>query len=402
VSRRSVRWLAWSLWTLVVVLVLAAVVLLILNRGTDVEGGFGNPIFDTFFILALLVFPTTGAAVASRRPENPIGWIFVAVGIPWGVTFLAQEYATYTLFSEPGSLPEGEVTAWLATWLFFPPLFAAPALLFLLFPSGRFLTPRWRVVAWVAAVGMVATALASALQPGFLQEPPFEQVVNPFGVEGAIRDVLGWLGWLSIAASIVASAASMLLRLRRARGIERQQLKWIASAAALFALALIASVATFSVTGEEAGQLMLVAAYSAIPLTAGYAILRHRLYDVDVVINRTLVYGAVTALLAGSYLGLVLLLQLAFSPLTEGSGVAVALSTLGVAALFRPARNRVQALVDRRFYRRKYDAQRTLEGFAARLREEVDLDALRGELTGVVAETMQPVHVSLWLREVRS
>jgi hypothetical protein len=372
----------------------------ILNRGTDVEGGFG-PIIDTFFILALFVFPTAGALVASRRPENPIGWIFVGVGIPWALSGFAGEYATYTLFAEPGSLPGGDVMAWLASWLFFPPLFAAPAFLFLLFPNGRFLTPRWRLIAWLTAAGMVATALSSTLHPGLLEEPPFEQVVNPFGVEGAGRllDVVGILGWLSTIVTIPASAACMLLRLRSARGLERQQLKWVASAAALFALSLIGSLGTFAVGGEEAGQLTVLGAYAAIPIAAGYAILRHRLYDIDVVINRTLVYGSLTALLAGTYFGFVLLFGLALEPITRGSELAVAASTLAVAALFRPARRRIQAAVDRRFYRRKYDAARTLESFTARLREEIDLEALRAELTGVVRETMQPGHVSLWLRE---
>jgi hypothetical protein len=209
---------------------------------------------------------------------------------------------------------------------------------------------------------------------------------------------------------------AVVVRLRRARGDERQQLKWFAYVAALMAtgfavaalsLAIAAAggwdednlptwLGAFGTVGWMTGLLALVL---ALPVAIGVSVLKYRLYDIDVVINRTLVYGSVTALLAGAYLGLVLLFQLAFSPVTEGSGLAVALSTLAVAALFRPARNRVQRLVDRRFYRGKYDAQQTLEGFAARLREEVDLDALRGELTGVVAETMQPAHVSLWLRE---
>ena len=189
----------------------------------------------------------------------------------------------------------------------------------------------------------------------------------------------------------------MVVRLRRSRGEERRQLKWVASAAALFAAVCLVTAATVEQETGDVGQIAVLLAYSAIPVSAGYAILRHRLYDIDLVVNRALVYGTLTATLAGAYLGLVLLLGVALSPLTERSDLATALSTLAVAALFRPARSRVQALVDRRFYRRKYDAARTLERFGARLRAETDLDALPGELTGVVRETMQPAQVSLWL-----
>jgi hypothetical protein len=401
-SQTRAAQLAWALWGLSAALLVGEVVFAILNRGTEIPGSFG-PFFDAFFRLAVLVFVTVGALVASRRPGNPIGWLLVSVGVPFALSGFAHSYATYTLLTEPGSLRGVDVMAWLAAWLFLPPLFAIPPLLFLLFPNGRLLSPRWRPVALLIAVGAVATALSTAFAPGFLAEPPFEGVVNPFGLEGAggFLDAISILGWVSIVVGIPAAAVSMLLRLRRARGIERQQLKWIATAAALFAVACLGAATTFSLGGEELGQIMVLMAYSAFPVAAGYAILRHRLYDIDVVVNRTLVYGSVTALLAGAYLGLVLLFQLAFQPVTEGNGLAVAFSTLAVAALFRPARNYVQRAVDRRFYRRRYDAQRTLEGFATRLRDEIDLDALRVELTGVVAQTMQPAHVSLWLREAQ-
>lgn len=398
-NRSTVARLAWSLWALAVALLAGTVIFSILNRDTDVSGSFGA-IFDTFFFLALLVFPTVGAIVVSRRPENAIGWIFVGVGIPWALSGFLHEYAVYELFAAPGSLPGADIAAWLSSWLFAPPLFGMPPLLFLLFPGGRFLNWRQRAVGWLAIVGMLAIA-ASALRPGPLEEPPFEAVVNPAGIEGAYRslDLVASVGWFALLFSIIAATTLMLLRLRRARGVERQQLKWIAGSAALFVLVIIGNLAGLAVgMPEEVGQLMILAAYSAIPIAAGYAILRHRLYDIDVVINRTLVYGSLTAILAGAYLGIVLLLQLALIPIAEGSELAIAGSTLVVAALFRPARRRIQAAVDRQFYRRKYDAQLTLEAFAARLRKEIDSTTLSAEVRAVVAETMHPAHVAMWLR----
>ena len=401
-SARVAARLAWALFGLSAALLAGEVIFAILNRSIDLEGSYGL-LFDSLFRLALLIFPIVGALVASRRPENPIGWLFLGAGVLLALSGFAYGWAAHTLFVDPGVLPAGDVMAWLSAWVFIPALFGTTALLFLLFPSGRYAGRRWRLVGWLTIAGTLAAALGPALRPGRLEEPPFEGVVNPFGLESAERvvDVAATIGWIALVASIPVAAVGMLLRLRRARGLERQQLKWIAGAAALFALACLGAATAFAAGHEHSGQIAILVAYAAIPLAAGQAILRHRLYDIDVVINRTLVYGSVTALLAGAYLGLVLLFQFALSPITEQSGLAVALSTLAVAALFRPARDRVQALVDRRFYRRKYDAQRTLEGFSARLRRVDDPDALRAEVTGVIARSMQPAHVSLWLRARR-
>jgi hypothetical protein len=242
--------------------------------------------------------------------------------------------------------------------------------------------------------------VGSALDSGRLTEPPFEGIDNPAGIEaaGPALEVVGAAGFIALFAGILLGAAALVARFRRARGDERQQLKWFASAGALFALACLVALTPWFGSSDTTGQLLILLAFAAIPIAAGVAILKYRLYDIDLVIRRTLVYGGLTALLAGAYLAGVLLLQLALSPLTERSDLAIAGSTLAVAALFRPARARVQAAVDRRFYRRRYDAERTLESFGARLRDEVDLEALGGELRAVVSETMQPVHISLWLR----
>jgi hypothetical protein len=396
-SRRVTPTLPWFLWWISALLLALALAFTVLNRDTEIGTSF-DLLFEGIFGLCFLAFPTVGAVVASRRPHNPIGWIFLGAGIPFGLSGFAHGYAVYGLFTEPGSLPGAEAMAWLASWFFIPPLFAAPAFLFLLFPQGRAVSPRWRAVGWMAAVGIVCTILF-AFAPGPLEEPPFDEVVNPFGIEGAeaTLNLVATVGWASILLSVLAAAASMLVRLRRARGRERQQLKWVTSAAGLFALANVVGSTTLSSQREEIGQLVVLFAYAGIPMAAGVAILRHRLYDIDRILNRALVYGALTALLAGAYFGIVVAFQNAI-PAAGDSDLTIAGSTLAVAALFRPLRGRVQGFIDRRFYRRRYDAQRTLEQFTARLRDEIDLEALNRELVAVVSDTMQPAHVSLWLR----
>ena len=288
---------------------------------------------------------------------------------------------------------------WLWSWTPYVGLGITAAFLLLLFPDGRLPSRRWRPVAWLAAGSLVALFLGS-FSPGPLGGfDDITSIENPFGIDraGGFFDSLeGSTGWTLLVVSILASASSFVLRLHRARGDERQQLKWFAYAATLLAAGFI----TLSATDGESwiGAAPLVAGLVALPLAIGIAILRYRLYEIDVIIRRTLVYGAVTAGLAGLYFGIVLALQQVFSSFAGGSDLAVAVSTLAVAALFGPARRRVQHAVDRRFYRRRYDAQRTLETFSARLRDEVDLDALGTELRTVVRDTMQPSDVSLWLR----
>jgi hypothetical protein len=278
---------------------------------------------------------------------------------------------------------------WVASWVWIPAMFAALVFFPLVFPTGAPPTPRWRPVGWIGAVACVAMTLGVAFTPGQLEEV---SLPNPHGLDGALgsaAEIVQGLGAAGMAGSALAALASIVVRFRRSRGVERQQLKWVASAAALLPVLLL-------VPGETLGMATLLLGLLLIAAAVAVAMLRYRLYDIDVVINRTLVYGALTATLAGAYVGSVLLLQLVLSP---GSDLAIAVSTLAVAALFRPARRRIQDLVDRRFYRRRYDAQRTLGSFADRMRDEVALDALVGELRAVVAETMQPAHVSLWVRE---
>ena len=390
-------------WALCVAIALPTLVLLALGASESTPAdefgfsGFGG----LAFLVAALAFATTGALVASRLPSNPIGWIFCFIGFLLAVGSLPHQYADYALFVSPGSLPGGETAAVLQNLGGVPPAFGLLGLSLLLFPNGRLPSRRWLPAAAAGVTGATALTVGLAFRPGPLDEP-FEVVDNPLGVGSfELMDSLSGLGWLLSAVAVALAAASMIIRLRRSSGQERQQLKWIGLAAAGAGVVMLVNVFSFFLEVKGISQVRIVVvglAFVGFPVAAGIAILRHRLYDIDVVINRTLVYGGLTATLLASYLGLVLLLQLVLSGVTEGSGPAVAGSTLAVAALVRPARARIQAAVDRRFYRRKYDAARTLESFGTRLRDEVDLDALGRELRGVVADTMQPAHVSLWLR----
>jgi hypothetical protein len=345
--------------------------------------------------LIALTFTGIGALVVSRQRGNAVGWIFFVVGLLQAVNLFGDSYSHFAVVTRPDSLPGGEEIAWLTEWNWAPSLALLATFLLLLFPNGRLLSQRWRWVAWPTgvAIAVLVVGVGIALWP--------ERREIALGIQSDEGDLPAGLVAVLVVAGVVlvlgvfASVASLVLRFRRSKGVERQQLKWFTFAGAF---AAFSGLAVFLPTESAWTVVVFFAAALSIPLAAGIAILRYRLYDIDVVINRTLVYGSLTALLAGTYLGLVLLFQLVLAPVTEGSELAVAASTLAVATLFRPARRRIQAAVDRRFYRRKYDAVRTLEAFSARLREEIDLGALRAELTSVVHETMQPAHVSLWLR----
>ena len=243
---------------------------------------------------------------------------------------------------------------------------------------------------------MAGGFVTQGLAPGALEDYP--HVMNPYGVHSPVLSPLTGLSFLLMVVGVAGSSASLIVRFRRAHGELRQQIKWLALAGAVAAVTFLVSIAVYDVVGSAVANAAIMLGVLGLPLAAGIAILRYRLYDIDVVINRALVYGGLTATLAGAYLGTVLLLQLVLSGLTGGSGLAVAASTLAVAALFRPARARIQDAVDRRFFRRKYDAQRTLETFTARLRDQVSLDALADDLRDVVTDTMNPAHVSIWIR----
>ncbi len=389
-SQGNATRLAWGVAALAPALLVSGYVLEATSQaGVDLGS-------DVFVTAIALVFSSVGALIASRHPRNAIGWIFLGAAVAAGLGNLAGGCAEYSLAGEGGPGALGEAAAWYANVSWVPFILLPPTFLLLLFPDGRLLSRRWRPVAWAAAVGIAGTLLAEGLRPGPLAD--FRSIKNPYGVAGGAVEGVEALSALLLVVGLAGSALSLILRFRRATGQQRQQVKWLALAGAVAAVTVPIAAVGSGLWGDAVTNIASMISVLGLPIAAGIAILRHRLYDIDVVINRTLVYGALTATLAGVYLGSVLMLQFALSGVTEGSGPAVAASTLAVAGLFRPARARIQAVVDRRFFRRKYDAARTLASFGARLRDEVDLGALNAELGAVVRETLQPAHVSLWLR----
>jgi hypothetical protein len=393
-SSRAATWLAWSLCALSLALIGLSLLLLALNLSHP-----GVHIFDFWLenTLAAAGFSAVGALIISHRPNNLIGWLLSAAGLLLGLNHFSSEYAIYTLLAQPGSLPGGEVAAWLAYWLFVPSA-ALVVFLFLLFPTGRLPSRRWRWFAGFSVVAASIGAVSMALSSGMTA---LGRVPNPLSIEG-VRDIDRIVEPFFFILLLLA-AGSMLVRLRRATGVERQQIKWFAYAAAVAVSGNIVGHSLFAATEASwlrwVGVIPGMAGVLGMPVAMGIAILRYRLYEIDLLINRTLVYGSLTATLIALYFGGTVLLQRVFVALTgQKSTLAVVASTLVIAALFTPLRRRIQSFIDRRFYRRKYDARKTLEAFSAKLRDETDLDALRDDLVGVVRETMQPAHVSLWLR----
>jgi len=351
----------------------------------------------TLSVLAL-AFSVVGAIIASRQPRNAIGWIFGGVGLLVGLNTLAHGYADYWLASGSGIRSLAETAAWFSSWTWIPLLFVPTSLLLLLFPDGRLLSPRWRPVAWCAGFGIVGFVLSSALKAGGLGD--FPQISNPYGVDSPLVEMVGVAGAIVAGSSMVASAVSLIVRLRRVGSEQRQQIKWFAYGGAVVVGTIVVS-GFVSIWSVPVSIVIISVALLGLPVFTGIAIMRYRLYDIDIVINRTLVYGALTAALVAVYFGGVATVQALFRALTgqeQQPQLAIVVSTLAIAALFDPLRRRIQSFIDRRFYRRKYDARKTLEAFSARLRDETDLEALSGDLEGVVRETMQPAHVSLWLR----
>jgi hypothetical protein len=399
VSERRAATVAWGAFVLFVALWLVTAVNA-LGPGSD----------DELFVLLVLGYAFVGALVASRQPGNAVGWLLLAIGIALVLGGLADANVS-------GDAPVAiELSAWLSEWTWYVWLIAAAVFLPLLFPTGRLVSRRWRPALWIGGLAAACNIVGVAFAPGRLDVDAREPVENPLGVDGAgdVFALVSGIGEVLLGICVVLAAASLVVRFRTARGVERQQVKWfafvglLASAGLAIAMAQVlfgvqpedenARGGVLEAVGTVGWTVALMAVVVGIPVATGMAILRHRLYDIDVVINRTLVYGGLTATLLAAYLGLVLLLQLALSPLTEQSDLAIAASTLAVAALFGPLRARIQALVDRRFYRRKYDAALTVAAFGSRLRDEVDLSALDAELRTVVRNTLEPAHVSLWVR----
>jgi hypothetical protein len=381
---------AWSLVAL-------ATLSLVTGRGLSIATGGLDATNSNLAIAIVAAFGVLGGLIASRHPRNPIGWLFCGIAVTGSLMSLSRGIAELWLDGNGVPTALGETAAWYGDVSWILVILPAATFLLLLFPDGRLPSPRWRAVAWSAGLGIALLLAADSLDPAALADYP--ELANPYGVDSPVLDVIGGVAALALAVAMIGSPLSLVLRFRRAGRVERLQIKWLALAGAVAAVTFVIALAGYDLWTSDVADGAIMLSILMLPVAAGMAILRHRLYDIDVVINRTLVYGALTATLAAAYLGSVLLLQLALSPLTEQSDLAIAGSTLAVAALFRPARARIQHAVDRRFYRRRYDAARTLEAFGVRLRDEVELDALGADLRGVVADTMQPAHVSLWLRK---
>jgi hypothetical protein len=410
-SSRASSWLAWSLAVLSLAMFVAGVALTFLSFSGAPSTRPSNP-WDTvgglLLFVPFLAFPLVGALIASKRPHNSIGWICLAAGLFWMLIVLED--------SIPSAVHTPVVLDALTQWTWVPPVGLLGIYMILLFPDGRLPSRRWRPLAWFSGAVMVFASVALTLSPGQLEGHP--GVRNPFGLEGhplVAQALPGIIALLPVC--ILASAASLVWRYRHSGGEVRQQIKWVAFAASLVGVMYLSALVIGHFFTPEAMstwgggntpplvEILLNAvllSYAGVPIAVGFAVLKYRLYDIDIFINRTLVYGPLTAMLVLCYLGAVVTLQAAFRSLTgQESTLAVVASTLVIAALFNPLRRRVQSFVDRRFYRRKYDAAKILAAFNSRLRDETDLGTLRDDLTSVVSETMQPTHVSLWLRPDR-
>jgi hypothetical protein len=367
------------------VLLVAGITVLHLRRPSD-----DIPLWlASLLAIGFAAYPTVGALVVSRRPKNAIGWLLCAVGLAITSSICMDEYASYAQQVQPSPLPGAEVAAFLST-INPGPLLAIFVLL--LFPDGRLPSRRWRPVVWLVVAGIALYVIQGILDLGH---------ANPLGVElpRGVLEALYILEDVLLIVGVVGAVGSVALRLWRSRGEERQQIKWLVYAASVVVVGALGLLLPSTISDVFWGLTLL--GIAAMPVAVGIAILRYRLYNIDLIINRTLVYGSLTAMLAAVYFGGVAATEALFRVLTgqeRQPQLAIVISTLVIAALFNPLRRRIQGLIDRRFYRSKYDARKTLEAFSAKLRGETDLDALSDELVLVVRQTMQPEHVSLWLR----
>ena len=399
-SAQESAWLAWYMCAASLMMTALGLLLLIASQSR-----VSAPVFDYWLLNTVIAvsFSPVGAIIAPRLPpRNPIGWLFCAIGFFGAMRLFFAEYAIATLLAPPDSwlsaLPSGDGLAWVSSWVwvvhFGPFIFLA-----LLFPDGRLPSPRWRPFAALVALAVAGGTVAVALWPETAAR--FGPLNSPLGIEVA-ANVINPVETIMYTLALTA-ATSLLVRLIRSKGIERQQVEWFA-----FAVVMLAISATLAYVVSEAmdvlwlgwiSSVLVIVSLVSLPVAMSIAILRYRLYQIDSLINRTLVYGSLTAVLALVYFCTIVVLQRVLIVLTgQESTLAVVASTLLIAALFSPLRRTIQFFIDRRFYRRKYDARKTLEAFSVQLRNETDLDALSDKLVSVVRDTMQPEHASLWLR----
>jgi hypothetical protein len=404
-NRRHDAWLAWYMCAVSLMLTVVGLLLLVLSR-SRVGASFyaGAPVYDFWLVntVTAFSFSTVGGMIAPRLPpHNPVGWLFCTIGLLAGMRLFVAEYAIVTLLAEPGTLlsnlPGGEALAWVSSWLWVSHI-GLFLFLALLFPDGGPPSSRWRPFAWIVGVVIVVGTVAVAVWPE--TAAGFDLTSHPLGVEIA-TDVVNPVETILYALALVAMS-SLVVRLGRSRGVERQQVKWFAYAVGVLAISAILAYVVSETMGIRwlgwISSMLVIVGVVGLPVAVGIAILRYRLYNIDLIINRTLVYGALTVLLVAVYVGSIVVFEGLLRALTgQGSQLAIVASTLAVAALFNPLRYRIQSFIDRRFYRKKYDARKTLEAFSAKLKDKTDLQELNNDLVGVVMETMQPAHISLWL-----
>jgi hypothetical protein len=407
---RTLRVLAWAVFGLCVVLWIGAITFGWLSReieSSNASWSGGGFLATALFVIAVLTFPVTGVLIATRRPGNRIGWLLLLIGVGWGLANVSS-YSDYVIrlhHPHPGAAALGAIggTAWIV------PIGVMGTFLILLFPDGRLPGPRWRAVAWISGSAIVAGLVLGLATPGPMTDAGYPHTDNPFGIDGLGRVIDdAKILILLVPAMMVASAVSLIVRFRRARGVARQQVKWLAAAAALVAVIYLLVETTSLVVAPEgtnaptwllALQGAALVSFGLIPAAIGIAILRHRLFDIDRLVRRTIVYAALVACLALIYLAGVFMLESVVRSVAGGSStLAVTVSTLAVALAFQPLRRRIQAAVDRRFYRVRYDTSQTLEAFSARMRGEIDLETLTADVVSVVRDALHPAHATVWLR----
>jgi MFS family permease len=410
-SADAARRVAWAVFAVALGLLLADVALAWQTRNIDAQSGLGgsagNAALGLAFALVMLAFPIAGILIASRRPETPIGWLLLAIGVGWGIA--NESYSDYGLLLHPGSLPGAALIGIVGSVMWAPTIGLTGTYLLLLFPDGRLPGRRWRIVGYVSVLGIVVGTGALLVTPGPMTSGGYRHSENPLGI-AALHGVtqIAQFALVVIPLGMVASAASLVVRFRRAGLVERQQIKWLATAATVVAATYLVVMPVSALVNAswsaapgwiQVGQAVALLSFGLIPTAIAIAVLRHGLYTIDVIVRKTLVYAALVACLALLYAASVYTIDSAVRTISGASGtLAVSLSTLVAVIAFQPLRSRIQRAVDRRFYRARYDAIQILESFGGRLRDHVDLETLREEVLEVVTETLHPTHVALWLR----
>jgi hypothetical protein len=398
-SNRLTAWLAWLLWGLDLLVMLLSLVLVYRARVAGLDVAYQGTASVGLFALE---FATIGALIVLHRSGNPIGWLFCVIGAAWAIQSFAPAYARYALLAGPQPRLGGVAWAWINSWFWFMTLTLGTFLL-MLFPNGQLLSRRWWLLPWTASIATVLAIVARATHPQVLAAYP--GVHNPLAIGGSARTLLAFLGDIGtfvMLGTMPVAAVSLILRVRHSRGAERQQMKVFAYGAGMAGCLIVVGfvIYNYRTVYWAVGWLLILVAIATIPLAAAIAILKYHLYDIDIIIRRTLLYTVLSLTLVLVYFGSVVVLETLLRGLT-GQGqnqLVTALSTLAIAALFTPLRRRVQNGIDRRFYRRKYNVEQVLTSFSETVRNETDLEKLNERLIATVKETLQPVQASLWLR----